>query len=309
MAQYIKKVGTTPVRGNGFIVDSFNTNDNKQFNAPSLNAVMERTDNNLLLCGTFVNFRSAGAKVNGWQVSAQTGYVGAPGMFQPVAGLWLPAGYEGLVRTPYLCALDTSDFDMTSPYSLSVMFNTNGGMTGAQTGKAENIVQSSVTPILDITFDSKLRVIMSTFYGGGKLMLYVYNLTDSDLFIKAIKFEKGATCTPIEMIGKDYGISGAVEDSISNKFATIEGEFITNANGEASVNLNYPSGFSKSNSVVMAVGISDSNGRFHYHKISSDKTCTREYVILDDGYVNIYYQGTSADANSTLEYRVTLYKF
>ena len=306
MAQYIKKVGTTPVRGNGFIVDSFNTNDNKQFNAPSLNAVMERTDNNLLLCGLFVNFTNSGTKVNGWEVQPSSSYSGTPAQFLPVAGLWLPAGYNGVVKSPYFSAFDGSDVSADEPFSATILYGTNSGLNNVQVAKIENF--SSISPV-DVTLDDKLKITIPTLRSGGRFWVYVNNLTSADIFIQGIKLEKGTSCTDFQYVGKDYGIAGMVEDGISNKIATITGTFITNANGEASVNLNYPAGFSKSNCVVIAVGISDSNGRFHYHKISSDKTCTREYVICDDGCVNIYYQGTAADASSTLEYRVTLYKF
>lgn len=309
MAQFIKKVGTTPVRGNGFIIDSFNTNDNKQFNAPSLNAVEERTDNNLLFCGAFINFQTGGARVNGWENLAASDYSGSPAQFNPVAGLSVPGGYGGTLRSPYLCAFDMGDLDLTKPYSFTVIYNTeSSGISGSKVAKIENVVESSTHPIVDVTLDDALRITIGTLYGGGKVNFGIDNLTQQTIFIIGIKMEQGATCTPFNLIGKDYAVSGAVENSINSKIATIRGTFLTNANGEASANINYPWSFYKENSAVIAVGITDSNGRYHYHKLSSDKTCTREYVILDDGYVNIYYQGTSADANSMLDYRIVLLK-
>ena len=309
MAQFIKKVGTTPVRGNGFIIDSFNTNDNKQFNAPSLNAVEERTDNNLFFCGAFINFQANGTSVNGWDIIPAAGYSGSPAQFNPVAGISVPGGYIGTLRSPYFCSFDIGDLDLTKPYSFSVIYNIDrSGITGSKVAKIENVVESSTHPIVDVTLDDALRITIGTLYGGGKVNFGIYNLTQQPIFIIGVKMEQGATCTPFSLIGKDYAVSGAVENAISSKISTIRGTFLTNANGEASANINYPAGFWKENSAVIAVGISDSNGRYHYHKLSSDKTCTREYVILDDGYVNIYYQGTSADANSMLDYRIVLLK-
>lgn len=307
MAQFIKKVGTTPVRGNGFIIDSFNTNDNKQFNAPSLNAVEERTDNNLLLCGSFVNVTMSASKANGWEVekNPSSSYSGSPAQFLPVAGLWLPAGYAGIIKSPYFSDFSGSAVDIDHPFSATILYGVSSGLNDVQVAKIENIM--SGVPV-DVTLDDKLRVVIPTLRSGGRFWVYVYNLTNADIFIQGIKLEKGATCTDFQLIGKDYGIVGMIEDTISSKISTIRGSFLTNANGEASANINYPGGFGKENSAVIAVGISDSNGRYHYHKLSSDKTCTREYVILDDGYVNIYYQGTSADANSMLDYRIVLLK-
>lgn len=58
MAQWLKKVAVTPTRGNGFIIDSFNTSDNKHFNAPSIDAVNKRlstTDSNILFNSDFTD--------------------------------------------------------------------------------------------------------------------------------------------------------------------------------------------------------------------------------------------------------------
>lgn len=67
MAQFIKKVATTPVRGNGFIINSWNTNDNKELNAPSMAIVEERADNNLLFNSDFSLVNDGGRRsLYGW---------------------------------------------------------------------------------------------------------------------------------------------------------------------------------------------------------------------------------------------------
>lgn len=305
MSGFIKKVGTTPVRGNGFIIDSFNTTDNKEFNAPSLRAVEDRTDNNLLLCGVFMNFPTGGQKVNGWQISDAIGYSGTPAQFNPVVGLYVPSGYHGTIISPQICAFDTSDFDTSASYSVTVIFADNDT---TYTGKMENLTEEA-DPVADETLESKLRVRLGTFYNGGGFRPEIWNVSNSSLFIKAIKLEKGSSCTPVKMVGKEYGIFDLVKSYLSDKITTITGTFTTNASGEASAIVNYPTSFTKENCVVLSAGISDKDGNYHYYKTGSDKTSTREYVMLNDGYVNIYYQGTSTDASATLNYRVVLYKF
>ena len=310
MSGFIKKVGVTPTRGNGFIIDSFHTTDNKEFNAPSLRAVEDRTDNNLLLCGSFVNATISGSKVNGWSIEPSSSYTGSPAQFLPVTGLYLPAGYVGTIKSPYFSDFSGSTVDIDEPFSVTILYGTRSGLANAQVAKIENITSRVST---DTTLDDKLRVVIPTFRSGGKVLFYVFNLTNADMFIQGIKVEKGTTCTDFQLIGKDYGIYGMIDESISsaflNRFATLTGTFTTNSNGEASAILAYPSGFSKENCVVLSAGISDKNGNYHYYKTGSDKSSTREYVMLNDGYVNVYYQGTSADASATLNYRVVLYKF
>jgi hypothetical protein len=202
-----------------------------------------------------------------------------------------------------------SDFDMDAVYSISVIFDDRETET---IGKLENLTEA-VHPVADETFDNKLRVRLSSFYNGGVLSLEIWNVSNSYVFIKSIKLEKGSSCTPIKTVGKEYGINGMIASYIMNnvtdKFYTFTGTFTTNSNGEARANLAYPSGFSKENCVVLSAGISDKAGNYHYYKTGSDKLSTREYVMLSDGYVNVYYQGTSTDANATLNYRVVLYKF
>ena len=310
MSGYIKKVGTTPIRGNGFIIDSFHTNDNKEFNAPSLRAVEDRNDNNLLLCGLFVNATMAGSKANGWSIEPSSSYTGSPAGFQPVAGLWLPARYEGIIKSPYFSDFAGNDVDNDDPFSVTILYGSNSGLSNVQVAKLENITSGIQA---DVTLDGKLKIVIPTLKSGGRFWVYVFNLTNSDMFIQGIKLERGTTCTDFKLIGKEYGIAGMIEDNISSvlldRFNTITGTFTTNSNGEASANLAYPSGFSKENCVVLSAGISDKAGNYHYYKTGSDKSSTREYVMLSDGYVNVYYQGTSTDASATLNYRVVLYKF
>ena len=109
MAQYIKKVGVTPVRGNGFIIDSFNTNDNKQFNAPSLRAVEEYFDNNILYASWFSAISRGGLgtdeTVCGWSVNNPDS--NSPAQFTPVAGIVLQSG-RNYVKSPMYTAFDST---------------------------------------------------------------------------------------------------------------------------------------------------------------------------------------------------------
>ena len=214
MGKYIKKVGVTPVRGNGFIIDSFHTNDNKMFNAPSLGAVEDRTDNNILFNGALVNFRSGGYNVNGWKVVKATTYVGSEAVFSPMSGLIVPGGYRGTLYSPSYCAIDSSDFDFTSPYSMSFLIGAFGS-SDTVLGKIENIIETGMQPTFSEVLDERLKVTMDTFRSGGTLSLRIENLTEDTLLILAVKLEKGPTCTDIKMVGKEYGVQSYVIDAIN----------------------------------------------------------------------------------------------
>ena len=213
MGKYIKKVGVTPVRGNGFIINSFHTNDNKMFNAPSLGAVEDRTDNNILFNGALINARSGGFKVNGWYVVKATTYVGAEAVFSPLSGLIVPGGYKGTLYSPNYCAADSSDFDFTSPYSMSFLIGAFGS-NDTVLGKIENILDTGVQPTVSTVLDERLKVTMDTFRSGGRLSIRIENVSEDTLLIKAIKLEKGPTCTEIKMVGKEYGVQSYVIDKI-----------------------------------------------------------------------------------------------
>lgn len=303
MSGYIKKVGTTPVRGNGFIIDSFHTNDNKEFNAPSLRAVEDRTDNNLLLCSDFENLPTGGYGVCGWNAYNATGYSGSPAIFNPVAGLFVPSGYHGTLRSPQYCDFNMGNFDRNAHYSITIIFEQGGTTYNC----CINDVSEAVHPVADETFIDTLRVRLGTFISGGVLSLEMWNISNASLYIKAVKLEKGSSCTELKAVGKEYGIYDLVNSFFTKKFAVLSGTFTTNSNGEASAYLSFPSGFSKDNCVVMSVGISDKSGAYNYYKVGSDKTSTREYVKLDDNYVYVFFQGTSTDANAELDYKVVLY--
>lgn len=316
MAQYIKKVAVTPVRGNGFIIDSFNTNDNKHLNAPSLALLEDNIDNNLLFNGAFLNFYGGGFKVNGWTIAKNALYVGAEAVFSALSGLIVPPGYKGTLTSPYFTAADNSTLDLTKPYSLTVLFG-EMGTSEEVVGKAENITYSTSMPLVFKIFDGRLKITMNYIALGGCLQLHIENVGEDALSIHGIKFEIGASCTPFVVNGKQYGVQKAVSDAIdakiksnvTDKFSVLTGTLTTNANGEASVNLSYPSGFDVTNCVVISVAVSDKYGEYHFHKNGSDGTSTREYCVLRNGGISLYYQGTSTDASTTITYRVALYRF
>lgn len=316
MAQYIKKVAVTPVRGNGFIIDSLNTNDNEHFNAPSLALVKNNIDNNLLFNGAFLNFRGGGFKVNGWTIAKNALYVGAEAVFSASSGLIVPPGYKGTLTSPAFSCFDNSTLDLTKPYSLTVLFGVVGS-SGEIVGKAENITNSAVMPIVLKIFDGKLKVTMNYIALGGALQLLIENIGSNALSIHGVKFEVGSSCTPFILNGKQYGVQNLVSDAIAakiksdvtDKFSVLTGTLTTNASGEASVNLSYPSGFDVTNCVVISVAVSDKYGEYHFHKNGSDGTSTREYCVLRNGGISLYYQGTSTDASTTITYRVALYRF
>ena len=78
--RHLKKVSTSPVKTSGLIINSFETGDNKEFNAPSIQAVIEYMNQyvhenekiNLLLNSDFyaINFSQSGNKVDGWTVDS-----------------------------------------------------------------------------------------------------------------------------------------------------------------------------------------------------------------------------------------------
>lgn len=221
MSQYIKKVGVTPVRGDGYIIDSFYTNDNKERNAPSLNAVEKRADNNLLFSSVFSNFTDTGYEINGWKVEPSSEYEGdMPAAFLSVTGLYIPEYYKGKLTSPHFMMNNPyKSLDFNKSYSLTVIFRTGANpdmLTEPVVGKLENITNDP-EGIHGAIFDETLKIEVDFTAVNGRLVFNIENLTSSIIHIQAIKYEQGATATEYNLIGKDQGIVDSINSIVSRR--------------------------------------------------------------------------------------------
>lgn len=215
MAQYIKKVGVTPVRGNGFIIDSFNTNDNKQFNAPSLEAVEDRTDNNILFDANFsaVDIGGIDESVCGWTLTKVSGIFT---QFAPVQGVIINKQTKINLKSPLYS--DYSGLFIQSKYnegrlqptfSISVLVEQTSWEAEEEQPnpivvKFENIVYPyniSAIPVYEHeNFTLKVSQVL-----GGSFAFTFDNTSEYSYSIKNIKVETGSSCTPYKLFGKDAG--------------------------------------------------------------------------------------------------------
>lgn len=404
MAQYIKKVGVTPTRGNGFILDSFSTNDNKEFNAPSLNAVEKRDDNNLLFCG-WLGVESR-RKLQGWTFYKDSGEGNV--YYDPGYGIVFDADTVGRLYTPYYFPIDDESGDILNTYRVSITICYTTTSTGWKTAICENVVASDDGRVVVDDEGFKITIGKVVYEGGTKFN--IENNTDKNIWIIGVKIENGAKASEFIRYGKDYSISsilsyckridydnllpnhtylntlhynsedsgkwyfmnarrlyyhdlpedydpdengflqlfGSNQDDYHNTWYNIHygqilipvsgkayyqrtgyydytnsvyvwnswekftsdarrkvymGTFTTNANGEASITYALPTGFTADNCVVVAIGISDHEGKYRYYKLGSDTTCTREYAVVSGNSITIYFQGTSEDGSTQLKYR------
>ena len=237
MAQYIKKVGETPVRGNGFIIDSFHTNDNKALNAPSLNAVEGRTDNNLLYMGFLGAVKSSGLSEGGWLFVKDAGITDYAG-FIPADGFVADGGVKGVLVAPVISSVssEVSEFlgySSSSNFSLSFLFKSFANPVGEEVpltlGKIENVTYlNRETKVFN--FDDKLKISILTLCEGGNCRIRV-ECPDSDygFAIPYIKLEYGSTATKMHyanpLIGVQDDIEQRVEKGLSSYFLVKEFTF------------------------------------------------------------------------------------
>lgn len=221
MSQYIKKVGVTPVRGDGYIIDSFYTTDDKERNAPSLNAVEKRADNNLLFSSVFSNFTDAGYEINGWKIEASSEYSGSmPAAFLAVTGLYIPEYYKGKLTSPHFMTNNPAkSLDYNKSYSLTVIYRTGANpdmLEDPVVGKLENITNDP-EGVHGAIFDETLKVEVDFTAVSGRLVFKLENLTSSIIHIQAIKYEQGAIATEYNLIGKDQGIVDSINSIVSRR--------------------------------------------------------------------------------------------
>ena len=214
MSQYIKKVGVTPVRGNGFIIDSFHTNDNKQFNAPSLRAVEEYFDNDVLFASWFSAVSRGGVgsdeTICGWKVTNADTI--APPQFAPQAGIVLQTG-NNIIKSPMYTAFDANFLNEERP-TLSVSLEIYQYIYSSEEEerdpilvKIENInhpYRISDIPVYTDTL-GYFTVSVSQIYGG--FFSITVNVLDKGFQVRWIKLEKGANCTEFKKFSRDTGAS------------------------------------------------------------------------------------------------------
>lgn len=228
MSGYIKKVGTTPVRGNGFIIDSFHTNDNKALNAPSLNAVEGRTDNNLLYMGFLGSMSDGGvtsdtgASSCGWKYSRATGNAAFAG-FAPVNGFMAMGGAKGVLQAPMISEFSVNTkaylgYTSGSNFSLSFLFMSISNPIGEDIpltlGKIENVTYLNREEKV-FNYDDKLKISVATITEGGYFRINI-ECPDSQygFAIPYIKLEYGATATKMHYANPLIGVQDAIEQRV-----------------------------------------------------------------------------------------------
>lgn len=198
--RYIKKVDVTPTIDNGGkIIDSFGTNDNHAKNAPSLKAVEERTDNNLLFNGWFANGQNG---VKGWSVNPYQGSAGQFGF--SYKGLSLTTGFVGSLVSPSFCPISPlSDYE-NNGYSVTVKYRLSNSEE-ILTVVSEGIFDLSDNDITIVGNGNLLVKLVGPVQQSGRFVLQVTAYTN--LFIIGVKLEKGGKASNFNPYGKDAGIN------------------------------------------------------------------------------------------------------
>lgn len=203
--RYIKKVAVTPtVDEGGKIIDSFGTNDNHAKNAPSLKAVEERTDNNLLFNGWFANGQNG---VKGWSVNPSQGSAGQFGF--SYKGLSLTTGFVGSLVSPSFCPVSPlSDYE-NNGYSVTVKYRLSNSEE-ILTAVSEGIFDLSDNDITIVGNGNLLVKLVGPVQQSGRFVLQVTAYTN--VFIIGVKLEKGAKASNFNPYGKDAGINELIGD-------------------------------------------------------------------------------------------------
>lgn len=221
MAQYIKKVGTTPTRGNGFIIDSFNTNDDKMFNAPSLGAVERRTDNNLIFGSNFLDITEAGAhddaSICGWTISGSD-----IDQFMPQFGMIISGEGTHVITSPRFTDILGSAFSARPAFSLSMEIEQGSYSSGEDhrdpfIAKIENInYPYDPAPSPGYEDERGYFTLQVTELTGGYLSISFINSTSKQFYIRWIKLEVGSSCTPYLRLNKDTSIRDAFNKALND---------------------------------------------------------------------------------------------
>lgn len=308
--QMMKKIATTPVRGNGFIVNSQATTDNPDVNAPSLTQ-LNKGDNNLLFGS---DFTQAGAS-RVWDITS--GGTGATPTFTAIA-MVIPQSCKHNIKSATIGSVVTQAIlDEWDLFTLSIYYSASGDLSApvykasAQITKTELFTNPLNKAILSY---NGTRIDLNT-YGGGKLIFSIYGdnadgSAQTTLYIKKIVFERGSG-SPIHGLNKDAGILGAIE-GVYDKFKVISGSITLPEDSDTSdvfagVYKSYPTGFTKNNTYVLSAKFDDINGNFRFYDTANEHNCTRPWIVLEDEDINVSYYGSLLyEHGRTVNFKVLL---
>ena len=291
MSQWLQKTGTTPVRGNGFIVDGFATNDNKHFNAPSIGAVEDRTDNNLIFGAIFSDVDRAGAhddpSVCGWTIEGSD-----IDQFMKGYGMILNGQGTHTIKSPRFTGEYEANFETEPAFSLSLCINQLDYDTGEAerdpfVAKLENLTYPYNPLSLPVYTDPrgyftiKVKSIID-----GYLEIEFINTSDHDFSIYWIKFELGSASTAPAYFNKDASTRDAILKAV-NEFYVVEKKTVNLASA-------LPPYAGAEMGGSLDVGLAD------YTAIGVVGYNLPEAVSLRTGYIQHY-----ANANDTLIYTIT----
>lgn len=203
--RYIKKIEVTPtVDEGGKIIDSFGTNDNHAKNAPSLKAVEERTDNNLLFNGWFANGQNG---VTGWTVERDPGSASAYAF--GYLGFSITTGFVGTLISPSFSPISKLGGYYNGSYSVTIKYRISGS-DEIKTAVAEGIFDVLDNDV-EIVNDGDLLVrLIGPVQQSCKFRLQIsaYN----NIFIIGVKLEKNPKASDFNPYGKDAGINELIGD-------------------------------------------------------------------------------------------------
>lgn len=291
--KYLKKVSTTPVRGNGFIIDSFNSTDNKHFNAPSINAVENYTKtyvndttdaDGILFCGDFVNvptssiFDSMPRDAHyalGWNIPEWLTWVETKGL---KIDKTYEGDYDGLYTPKYRNRHFTLAQNGINKAVVSVEWSKDG----------DSEIHTSTRVITDTTtnyawsiveLESNIYFRINSFYASndsddfGGTTRFGLNTSGTalqgDYYIRKIKIEKGSIPTPFGLnkeqfvaLSTFYNLVIPRVSPIDTRVSILEGKnlelsgnIITDASGSSMSPSYLPDGWTLDNTLISCIAI------------------------------------------------------
>ena len=224
MTKYIKKVSTTPVRGNGYIIDSFNTTDPKAVNAPSLRAVMDRYDNNILInsdfrYATIGNDGSGNPKILGWRFSKYDHVI-----INNTNGITFKDDVTAPARPSLYSFYWVPPLDIIKDYyTVSLAISFDGGAIETKTftfTKAQALDSDYSLTLKEWEDDgTTYQALLYPNYNGTGSFRITFNITpNKTLSIYWIKLEEGSTATPLNVDYKDNLIGQGLYDMMYQRF-------------------------------------------------------------------------------------------